>query len=109
MNDDPQLRELLRSALPDLDVPNRFSAEVWQRIQKRSKATTSNGWAKLFEPLFSLLMRPAFSAATLLLVIGGAAGTASLRAADANEKARAMLTERHIATLDPYARFVAMR
>ncbi len=56
-----------------------------------------------------MLTRPAFAAVALLLTIGGAAGAASLRAADANEQARAMLAERHVATLDPYARLFAMR
>ena len=109
MNDDPQLRELLRTSLPDAPVPSRFGAEVWQRIQARNEASAQRGWKKFFEPLFALLMRPAFAAIALLLMVGGAAGVASLRAADANEQARAMLAEQHVATLDPYARLVAMR
>ena len=109
MNDDPQLRELLRTFLPDAPVPNRFGAEVWQRIQARNEAAAHRGWRQFFEPLFALLMRPAFAAIAMLLMVIGAAGAASLRAADANEQARAMLTARHVATLDPYARLVAMR
>ena len=108
MNDDPQLRELLRTSLPDAPVPSRFNAEVWQRIQARNEAA-HRGWKQFFEPLFALLMRPAFAAIALLLMVGGAAGVASLHAADANEQARAMLAEKHVATLDPYARLVAMR
>ena len=109
MNDDPQLRELLRTFLPDAPVPNRFGAEVWQRIQARNEAAAHRGWRQFFEPLFALLMRPAFAAIALLLMVVGAAGAASLRAADANEQARAMLAEKHVATLDPYARLVAIR
>lgn len=109
MNDDPKLRELLRESLPDAPVPNRFGADVWQRIQARNEASAQRAWTRLFEPLFALLMRPAFAAVVLLLAVGGAAGAASLRAADANEKAHATLAERHVATLDPYARLVAMR
>ena len=109
MNDDPKLRELLRESLPDAQVPNRFAAEVWQRIQARSEVRAHSGWARLFEPLFALLTRPAFAALALLLAIGGAAGAASLRATDAKEQARAALTARHVATLDPYARLVSMR
>ena len=109
MNDDPQLRELLRTSLPATPVPNRFGAEVWQRIQARNEASTHRGWRRLFEPLFALLMRPAYAAIALLLAVGGAAGAASFRAADANEQARAMLTERHVATLDPYVRLAVMR
>lgn len=109
MNDDPQLRELLRSALPEAQVPSRFGAEVWQRIHARNEASAQRGWARFFEPLLAMLTRPAFAAVALLLTIGGAAGAASLRAADANEQARAMLAERHVATLDPYARLFAMR
>ena len=109
MNDDPQLRELLRTSLPDAPVPSRFGAEVWQRIQARNEASAQRGWKKFFEPLFALLIRPAFAAIALLLMVGGVAGVASLHAADANEQARAMLAEKHVATLDPYARLVAMR
>lgn len=109
MNDDPKLRELLRASLPDTPVPSRFGAEVWQRIQARSDAAAQRGGARFFERLFALLMRPAFAALVLLLAVGGAAGAASLRAAGANEQARATLAERHVATLDPYARMVAMR
>ena len=109
MNDDPQLRELLRTSLPDAQVPSRFGAEVWQRIQAGNDASAYRGWKRLFEPLFALLMRPAFAAIALLLAVGGAAGAASLRAADANEQARAMLAERHLATLDPYARLLVAR
>jgi len=109
MNDDPQLRELLRTSLPDVPVPNHFAGAVWQRIQARNEAAGQRGWRRLFEPLFALLMRPTYAAIALLLAVAGAAGAASLRAADANKQARAMLTERHVATLDPYARLVAMR
>lgn len=110
MNDDPKLRELLWASLPDeVQLPSRFGAEVWQRIQARSEASANRGWARLFEPFFALLMRPVFAAVVLLLAVGGAAGAASLRAAGANEQARATLAERHIATLDPYAHMVAMR
>jgi len=109
MNDDPQLRELLRTSLPDVSLPGRFRAHVWQRIQARNEASAQRGWTRLFEPLFALLMRPAYATLALLLMVGGAAGVASFRAADANERARATLAERHIATLDPYARLEAMR
>ncbi len=108
MNDDPKLRELLRTSLPDAPVPNRFGAEVWQRIQARGDVAKRSG-ARFFERLFGLLMRPAFAALVLLFAVGGAAGAASLRAAGANEQARAKLVERHVAKLDPYARMVAMR
>ena len=109
MNDDPQLRELLKESLPDIHAPGRFGAEVWQRIQARSEAPAKHGWARLFEPLFALLMRPAFAAVALLLAAGGGVAVASMRAADANEQARTALAERHVATLDPYARLMAMR
>ena len=109
MNDDPQLRELLKESLPDVQVPVRFGAEVWQRIQARSEAPAKSGWARLLEPLFALLMRPAFAAVALLLAAGGGVAVASMRATDANEQARTALAERHVATLDPYARLMAMR
>ena len=109
MKDDPQLRELLRVSLPDVQVPRRFGAEVWQRIQARSEVTAKSGWAKFFEPLSGLLRRPAFAAVALVLAVGGGAAVGSLRATDANGRARAALIERHVATIDPYARFAATR
>ena len=74
MKDDPQLRELLRTSLPDASVPRRFGAEVWERIQARREASANRGWTRFFEPLFALLTRPAFAAVALLLAAGGAAG-----------------------------------
>ena len=100
---------MLRTSLPDAPVPSRFCAEVWQRIQARSEAATQRRGMRLFEGLLGLLMRPAFATLVLLLAVGGAAGAATMRAASANEHARAKLAERHVATLDPYARVVAMR
>ena len=109
MKDDLQLRELLRASLPDVQVSRRFGAEVWQRIQARSEASAKSGWAKFFEPLSGLLRRPAFAAVALVLAVGGGAAAGSLRATDANERARAPLIERHVATIDPYARLAATR
>ena len=109
MKDDPQLRKLLRESLSDVQMPTRFGAEVWQRIRARSEAPAKWGWSRFFEPLFAMLMRPAFAAVALLLAAGGGVTVASMRAADANEQARTALAERHVATLDPYARLMAMR
>lgn len=109
MNNEQKLRELLHAALPDAPVPRRFAAEVWQRIQARNEALAHSGWRKFFEPLSALLARPAFAAAALLLSVGVAAGVASLRAADANEHARTLLANQHVATIDPYARLAVMR
>lgn len=102
MNNDPQLRELLRNSLPDVPVPRRFGAEVWQRIESRRPAGV---WSRFL----ALFTRPAFAAVAILLSAGGAFGVASLHAADANAQARTTLAERHVATLDPYARMVAAR
>lgn len=109
MKDDLPLRELLRATLPEAQVPSRFGADVWQRIQARSEAPAQSGWARFFQPLFALLTRPAFAAVALLLAVCGAAGAATLRAADANEQAHVTLAERHIATLDPFAHLLAAR
>lgn len=109
MNDDPQLRKLLRESLPDVPVPTRFGAGVWQRIQARTEAPAKGAWAQLFELLLKPLERPAFAALALMLAAGGGAAIGSLRATDANEQARAALVERHMATIDPYARLAATR
>ena len=109
MKDNPQLRELLRTALPEAQVPNRFGAVVWQRIQARSRASANRWWVRLFESASASLARPAFAAIALLLAVGGGAGFATLRAAEVNVHARTELAGRHVATVDPYARLFAAR
>ena len=109
MNDDPQLRELLRAALPEAQVPNRFGAEVWQRIGARSQTPANRWWARLFESVTATLVRPAFASLALLIAVGGGAGFATLHAAEVNENARTELAVRHVATVDPYARMFAAR
>lgn len=105
MNNDPQLRELLRDSLPDAPAHHRFGAEVWQRIEARSAAAPEGAWSRVL----ALFTRPAFAAVALLLSAGGAAGVASLHAADVNAKALTTLAERHVAKLDPFARMMATR
>ena len=105
MNNDTQLRELLRDSLPDVPVPRRFGAEVWQHIEARSAPVPDSAWTRIL----AFFTRPAFAVVALLLSAGGAFGAASLHAADVNEQARAMLVERHIATIDPYAHLTAAR
>ena len=107
MNDDSPLRELLRAALPDTEVPNRFNADVWQRIQARSAASTNRGWTRWFELVSGLFSRPAFAAAALVLAVSVGAGAATFQAAESNERGRSELALRHIATLDPYVHLAA--
>ena len=105
MKDDPQLRDLLRSSLPDVRLPSRFGAEVWQRIQARSEASSQFSLARFF----ALFTRPAFAAVALFIAVGSGAGVATLKASQANEQARVTLAERHVATLDPYAHLAIAR
>ena len=109
MNDDLQLRELLRAALPAAQVPNRFGAEVWQRIGARSQTAANRWWVRLVETVSAMLLRPAFAAIAMLVAVGGGVGFATLRAAEVNENARTELAGRHVATMDPYARMFAAR
>ena len=105
MNDDPSLRELLRTSLPDVSVPAHFRAEVWQRIQARSEAPAGSVWARFL----SLFARPVFASVAFVVTLFGAVGTASLHASEMNLKARTVLAGRHVATLDPYAHLSAAR
>ena len=107
MNDDSQLRELLRASLPEADVSSRFNADVWQRIQARSAASANRGWARWFEWVAGLFSRPAFAAVALMLAVCAGAGAATLQAAESNERGRSELALRHLATLDPYVHLAA--
>ena len=109
MNDDSQLRELLRASLPEAQVPDRFKAEVWQRIQARSAASADRWWVRFFAFASGIFTRPAFAAVALLISVGAGAGVATLKAADSNERGRSELALRHIATLDPYVHLASKR
>ena len=107
MNDDSQLRELLRTSLPEAQVPGRFNADVWQRIQARSAASADRWWMRAFALASGMFTRPAFAAVALLISVGAGAGAATLQAAELNERSRSELALRHIATLDPYVHLSA--
>jgi hypothetical protein len=109
MNDDSQLRDLLRASLPEAEVPTRFNAEVWQRIQARSAASANRWWVRWFESVPVLFARPAFAAVVLLVSVGAAAGAATFQAAEMNARGRSELALRHIAALDPYVHLAAKR
>ena len=107
MNDDSQLRELLRASLPETNVSSRFNADVWQRIQARSAASANRGWVWWLEVVAGLFSRPSFAVLALMLAVGAGAGAATLQAADVNERDRSELALRHLATLDPYVHLAA--
>jgi hypothetical protein len=109
MNDDLQLRHLLRTSLREAEVPIRFNAEVWQRIQAHSAASADRWGVRWFESVPLLFARPAFAAVVLLVSIAAAAGAATFQAAEVNARGRSELALRHIAALDPYVHLTAKR
>jgi hypothetical protein len=100
MNNDSPISKLLHDSLPKAEISSRFNAEVWQRIQRQSVAS-ANHWLNRYSNLVSeLIMRPVYASFALLILVSVSAGTATLQAADSNERRRGELVQRHITALD---------
>ncbi len=97
-NEDPQLSRLLGQWQVNEPLPPRFQERVWKRIEAaEAPARDPASW---FAALF---LRPAFAtvAATLLLLAGATAGY--LRAGHDVAHWDKELSQRYVASLNPYA------
>ncbi|MBM3879861.1 MAG: hypothetical protein FJ387_09100 [Verrucomicrobia bacterium] len=91
-SNDSALRTLLREARVTPELPLRFQAAVWRRIEQTRAARDWLG------PIVSWLWRPrlALAGATALLLFGGSLGLAEgVRLAKENAK------ERYVAAVSP--------
>lgn len=100
MNNDSPISKLLHDSLPKAEISSRFNAEVWQRIQSQSVVSTNHWWERCFNFVSELFMRPVYASFAFLILVSASAGTATLQAADSNERRRGELVQRHIAALD---------
>ena len=101
---DPALRAALREWAVTEPLPPRFQEQVWKRIAKSEAPPAMSGspWTLLTDWVNALLPRPAFALAfaTVLLLVGGAAGWAQARyeAAQVGDQ----LEARYLRVVDPY-------
>lgn len=101
---DPALRAVLREWAVTEPLPPRFQAQVWKRIESAEALPVTSGspWTCLTDWVNALLPRPAFAlaCATVLLLVGGAAGWAQARheAGHVGDE----LEARYLRVVDPY-------
>ena len=101
MNEDPRLRETLRTWKVNAPAPARFQADVWTRIRGREAGASRGVLAWLLEPFRGgPSWRWATTSAAVLALAGVGLGTVS--AATANERQRAELERRYVQSIDPY-------
>jgi len=85
-------------------LPPRFQEQVWKRIAKSEAPAAMSGspWTLLTDWVNALLPRPAFALAfaTVLLLIGGAAGWAQARHEAGHVGGE--LEARYLRVVDPY-------
>ncbi len=100
-NDDP-LRKVLREWKVDVPLPPRFQEQVWQRIARAEIQPQSPPWAALLRLLESVLPRPKFAVACLLvfLALGVAAGAVAAHLK--TNRLDSELSLRYVQSVDPY-------
>ena len=101
---DPAFRAMLREWSVTEPLPPRFQAQVWKRIESAEALPVTRGspWRLLMDWVNALLPRPAFAlaCATVLLLVGGAAGWAQARYEAA--QVGGVLEARYLRVVDPY-------
>lgn len=103
---DPALSTVLREWKLSDPLPPRFQEQVWKRIERAETrpASTGSPWSLLTEWVNAMLPRPALAlaCATVLLLVGGAAGWAQARheAAHVGDE----LEAQYLRVVDPYQR-----
>ena len=60
---------LLRSARVNVPLPGAFQAEVWRRISQAQEDSLGARWARNWEALLSLLVRPAVAGTAVALMV----------------------------------------
>ncbi|PAW78512.1 MAG: hypothetical protein B9S32_06195 [Verrucomicrobia bacterium Tous-C9LFEB] len=93
------LDALLKQSRPQVTLPTRFQAEVWQRIADRE---TASPWAPLrawMEEWSAVLMRPRYALALMAVTILVGAGTAQLT----TRPDPATMQARYVSLIDPYS------
>jgi len=101
---DPALSAALKEWKLSDPLPPRFQEQVWKRIESAEAPPVTRGspWSLLTDWINAMLPRPALAlaCATVLLLVGGAAGWAQARheAGQVGDE----LEARYLRVMDPY-------
>lgn len=103
MQDDPQLRNLLREWRAEPSAESSFNPAVWRRIAAEEDRGLSGVWARLGDWLVIQLPRPAYASALLLATALLGTALADLQASHARERYREQSARRYLDSIDPLA------
>lgn len=107
MNEDPKLRDALRTWNVETPAPDRFQAGVWSRIRERDDARSRGGFGAWWHSVFQIGASWRFATASALVLALAGIGLGTAGAASANERQRADLERRYVVSVDPYLKLAS--
>lgn len=87
----------------EVEVPTRFQANVWQRISRENSARGQSFLHQFAVLLSSLLLRPQYATAIVLLAAFIGLSTARMEARNTNFQRWKHLENRYAVSIDPIA------
>jgi hypothetical protein len=97
---DPRLHALLQDWRPEVELPPRFEAEVWQRIAL-AQEKGSDFWS--FDWLWRMTCQPRLAFAIVITAVLLGTGLANVQAEQHYHQAMAASKSRYIHSIDPFA------
>ncbi len=106
---DDELEKQLPKWNPDISIPVRFQAEVWQRIAAREAARRDSIWRRVREWISTELPKPQYATALIALGVTLSIGVAHVQARQTNTKHWGELEARYVTSIDPAVRVAALQ
>lgn len=102
---DEKLKQQLSSWKVDVEIPQRFQAEVWQQIAARDASRRARLWFQVREWFSLQLAKPSYATAVVVTGVTLSLGFAHLRAERANASYSRELETRYVSSVNPNAPF----
>ncbi len=95
------LNSKLHAWRTNVEIPQRFQAEVWQRIAAREEARQHSIWSRFREGVLIQLAKPQYATALIAVSISASLGVAHLQAKGANARHWRQLESRYVNSITP--------
>ncbi len=105
---DDELEKQLSKWNPDVSIPPRFQANVWQRIAAREAARRNSLWRRVREWISTDLPKPQYATALIALAVTLSIGVAHVQAQQTNMKHWRQLEARYVSSINPGAQAAAL-
>ncbi|MEP6699469.1 MAG: hypothetical protein ABJB09_07035 [Verrucomicrobiota bacterium] len=105
---DDELKKQFSKWNPDVSIPPRFQAEVWQRIAAREAAGRNSLWRRVQEWILTELPKPQYATALIALGLTLSIGVAHVQAQQTNREHWRQLEARYVSSINPVAQAAAL-